>query len=300
MKDWKADLLAIKNLPEQNDKILHQKDKPEEKTKASSSTLIKPLELEKKILLIIRKIESLNASLEEITPFPLVKGNSKKIKQYQNEIKQLKTEFANLSYRFKPSLISGNKAPNTNALIIEMKSELLEREDRYQKMLLDEISIERERKQKEQELALEEERKERQRLKDALTKKALSIIKEYKIDVCSKCSDGSIYSICDDCFGTRRLSTPREGLITERFSCANLKPTCQFCGGLGFFSKQKKGMTYECNKCVNGKIKSECPACIGTQLSIHAQGALSKTDLLNEFKSNVEILKEIQELVGLK
>jgi hypothetical protein len=300
MKDWKSDLLAIKNLPEQNDKSLHDNHRPEEKTKASSSTFIKPLELEKKILLIIRKIESLNTSLEEVSPFPLVKGNSKKIKQYQNEIKQLKTEFTNLSYKFKPSLISGNKVPNTNALIIEMKHELLEREDRYQKMLLDEISIERERKQKEQELLLEEEKKERQRVKDVLTKKALSIIKEYKIDICNKCSDGSIYSLCDDCFGTKRLSTPREGLITERFSCANLKPTCQFCGGLGFFSKQKKGMTYECNKCVDGKIKSQCPSCMGAQISIHAKGTISKPDLLNELKSNLEILKEIQKFVGLK
>ncbi len=300
MKDWKSDLLAIKvQSPAQDEKIQTAR-KIEAKPATAQASFIKPLEIEKKILGTIRRIEALTISLSKIAPLPLVKGNSKLIKQHQNEIKLLKEEFATLSYKFKPSLISGSKVPNTNALLIEMKSELLQREDRYQKTLLTELKIEHEKSNKERELKLEEERKEKLRLKELLTKKALSIVKEYDISKCNKCTAGYVTSLCNECFGTQRLSQPRKGLITERFTCGNLKPNCPFCGGLGFGSRQKEGLTYECGKCTNGKQVNLCKSCKGSQLHLGKMSASTLEEMLDGLESDSKLIQEIQEFVGIK
>lgn len=312
MKDWKSDLLEIKiKAPLKNEVQLPEKSSAN-KTISTKAASIKPIETEKKILGLIRHIESLTASLLKIAPFPLVKGNSKQIKQYQREIKILKEEFTSLSYKFKPSLVNGTKVLNTNALIIEMKNELQERDTRYQKLLIAEQQLEHERQNNERELRLEKERiknkeedkeeerkqKEQAKNKELLSEKALSIIKKYDVSRCASCKYGDIVIPCDKCLGTRRLSQARKGFITERFHCSNLKPNCQFCGGLGVFSKQKEGLTYECDDCTNGKKIKSCKICRGTGLSIKNDGAIPMKEVIESLESNKDLTAEIQKIIS--
>lgn len=312
MKDWKSDLLAIKlEKPNKTEIQLSELSSSIDKANIPSSS-IKPLELERRILNLIRRIEGLSDSLSKIADFPLAKGNSKQIKKYKNEINLLKDEFTKLAYKFKPSLVSGTKVPNTNALIIEMKNELQQRDTRYQKLLIAEQQAEHERLNNERELkrekeraeAIKKEKAEERKLKAAEKKKELLInkaqahIKEYKITLCIECKNGSIVVPCDKCHGTKRLSQARMGIITERFSCGNLKPNCQFCGGLGVFSKQKEALTYECDVCTNGKKLQPCKTCKGTGITINKDGAIPQKELLEQLQSNSSLVKEIQKIAG--
>ena len=301
MKDWKSELSEIKiRSPESRVGNAPTKEQEKQNIQPLISESIKPTLAATKILTIILKIESLNIRLGEILPFALIKGNSKKIKQFQNEINILKNEFTSLAYKYKPSLISGSKVPNTNALIIQMKSELMQSESRYQKMLMKEISEERKKKQIESEVRVEEEKRELQKQKDALTQKALSLTKEFKIEVCVKCKDGESLMVCDKCDGTGLLNESRKEIVTiERFSCSNLKPNCEYCGGTGFGRRQGEILTFKCDKCVNGECYGPCKACKGTKLSFHAKGKLAVSELLDELMSNQDLLKNVQEFVGL-
>ncbi|MBT8610188.1 hypothetical protein G6660_09080 [Polynucleobacter paneuropaeus] len=312
MKDWKSDLLAIKELTPKQNEIKPPETKISNNHVVMTASSIKPIELERKILALIRRIEALASSLSKVAPYPLVKGNSKKIKQYQNEIKILKDEFATLSYKFKPSLVSGARVPNTNALLIEMKDELLQREARYQNQLLREQQLEHEKMNNERQLKLEKERaeaekrnrvkeqkqKELENKKELLSKKADALIKQCDIIKCDGCNYGNIVVPCDKCFGTKRLSHARKGIITERFSCGNLKPNCQFCGGLGVFSKQKEGLTYECDACTNGKQLESCKSCKGTGLYISMHGRRSKKKIAESLELTKDLIEVIQKKLG--
>lgn len=312
MKDWKSDLLAIRQVTPQKKEINSSQESSSQDLGVIPASLIKPLEIERKILGLIGRIEALTVSLSKIIHLPLVSGNSKKIKQYQRELKILKEEFTLLCYKFKPSLISGTKIPNTNALIIEMKNELQLRDSRYQNLLIAEQQSEHKRLNNERQLKLDKERAElikreeaeerkqieAEKKKKILINKAQELIKEHKISFCDECNLGNIVVSCDKCFGTKRLSQARKGIITERFHCDNLKPSCQFCGGLGVFSKQKEGLTYECDACTNGKKLQPCKTCKGTGLSIKKDAAIPKIVILESLESDKNLSTEIQKILG--
>jgi len=308
MKDWKSDLLAIKGLTPKQNEVKPPETKISNNHVVMTASSIKPIELERKILALIRRIEALASSLSKVEPYPLVKGNSKKINQYQNEIKILKNEFATLSYKFKPSLVSGARVPNTNALLIKMKDELLQREAHYQNQLLREQQLEHEKKNNERQLKLDKERAEAEKRnqvkeqeqrelenkKQLLSKQAIAMIKKYDIIKCDGCNYGNVVVACDKCFGTKRLSKARKDVITERFSCGNLKPNCQFCGGLGVFSKQKEGLTYECDACTNGKQLESCKRCQGTGLYVSIYDTGSRKKVFESLESNQGLVEVIQ------
>jgi hypothetical protein len=312
MKDWKTDLLGIKIKASLQNEVKSSHKSPVERTAATKASSIRPIEIEKKILAIIGHIESLTTSLTKIAPYPLVKGNSKKIKHYQREIKILKEEFTTLCYKFRPSLISSAKIQNTNALLIEMKNELQERDARYQKMLIAEQQLQHEKLNTERKLRLDKERAEAKareedeerkqkwlkEKKKILSKNALSLIKEYGLHRCEDCKDGKISVLCQKCSGTRRLSKAIKGTITERFQCGNLKPNCNFCFGTGFFSKQKEGLTYECNACSYGKNIELCKTCKGLGILINRESTIPKNDILKSLESSKELVAEIQKIIG--
>lgn len=312
MKDWKSDLLALKIITPEKIEATTPKKVTSKDAKTIAASFIKPLEVERKILSLIKHIEALSGSLAKIAPFPLVKGNSKQIKQYQKDIKILKEEFTSLCYKFKPSLVSGTKVHNTNALIIEMKYELQQRDARYQKLLIKEQQSEHERLNNELQLKLENERAEARKKEKAeerkqkvieknkkiLISKAQAFIKEFKIIFCNECNKGNVIVPCNKCHGTKRLSQARKGIISERFYCDNLKPSCQFCGGLGIFSKHKEGLTYECDACTNGKKVKPCKTCKGTGLTTKGDGSIPKNEVLNNLESNKVLASAIQKLIG--
>lgn len=296
MKDWKADLLSIKAKsnnkasPVKNTSVTTVTFSPNPNIALSAQ--LEPIEI--KILQLIRNIEGLNINLEKVAPYPLVKGNSKLIKKYQQDIKVLKTQATELIFKLKPYLLSGTKLPNTNALLIETKDELISKEEKYQNALLAQgrIKLEKDNQERIKRLAVEEaSKKERQ---DQLRKKALSAIKEFDIHTCNKCDDGYILITCPECTGTGRTSSAHKGVIVERFICGNLRPNCEICGGLGFFSKEKEVMTYECNACSGGKSLIRCKTCGGTKLMAGNGNSFPKCGFTSILKSEQELIDEIK------
>lgn len=296
MKDWKADLLSIKA---KSNKAATSVEKNTAipaaflpNPKIALSAQLEPIEI--KILQIIRNIEGLSINLEKVAPYPLVKGNSKLIKKYQQDIKLLKTQATELIFKRNPSLLSGTKLPNTNALLIETKDELLSKEERYQNALLAQgrLKIEKDNQERTKRLALEEaSKKEKQ---DQLRKKALRAIEEFDIHTCNKCDDGYILITCPECAGTGRTASAHKGVIVERFTCGNLRPNCEICGGLGFFSKEKDVMTYECNTCSGGKSLIPCKTCGGTKLMAGKGNSFPKSRFTSILKSEQELISEIK------
>ena len=285
MKDWKAELIAIKGKSSPDHAQEHPKENASKAIKKSvpvTAETIRPLEIERRILQLIQNIEELTISLNEIAPFPLVKGNSRQIKRYVNEIKLSKSEAIELIYQFKPSLLIGTKVPNTNALLIEMKGELLEREKQRH-----------EKEAAEKELLLQEEAEQ----KKILMKEVLNVIKECDIQVCKRCDEGKILVRCGACHGTGRLDSAYKDVISVRISCGNLKPNCQLCFGTGIYSKTQQAMNYQCKKCFSGKIRIPCGICKGIQL-IPANKNTNKSEwFLKLMASEPELAVQIKNIL---
>ena len=314
MKDWKAELIAIKGKSSPDHAQEHPKENASKAIKKSvpvTAETIRPLEIERRILQLIQNIEELTISLNEIAPFPLVKGNSRQIKRYVNEIKLSKSEAIELIYQFKPSLLIGTKVPNTNALLIEMKGELLERDYLYQKMLLVEERVKSEKENKERELFLEKEKQRHEKeaaekelllqeeaeQKKILMKEVLNVIKECDIQVCKRCDEGKILVRCGACHGTGRLDSAYKDVISVRISCGNLKPNCQLCFGTGIYSKTQQAMNYQCKKCFSGKIRIPCGICKGIQL-IPANKNTNKSEwFLKLMASEPELAVQIKNIL---
>jgi hypothetical protein len=304
MKDWKQKLQDMKSKTAFNSENNAGRGitQPLE-TKEQSITGSSREELEEKIINLFNDFEDTSKRLSEIQTFPLIAGNSKNIKRFQNSIKVFINEIRPLLFKHTPDLPENISQIEIEAICKKIRSRFIEKQENIQKELeeaklreatekLKEQALQKQKEIAEKKAALAEE-KNRQKI---LAKQTRDLIKLCSINKCEKCKSGSVAEYCEKCHDGR-LNTPYKTSISERFICSNLKPTCPFCFGSGTFTKEKEVMSYLCPNCINGKILVKCETCNGTQLMSGNGNTFPKQEFLDLIDSDSELLQSVKNAV---
>jgi hypothetical protein len=303
MKDWKQKLQEMKSKTEINSKTIIVRE-------STQSAAIKELtqnnsgdQLEEKIINLFNDFEDTSKRLSEIQNFPLIAGNSKNIKRFQNSIKILNSEIRTLLFKRNPDLPENISQIEIEGICKKIRNHFIENQENIRKELeearlkeatekIKEQALQKKKEVAEKKAALAEE-KNRQKL---LAKKTRDLIKLCSINKCEKCKSGSVAEYCRKCHGGR-LNTPYKTSISERFICSNLKPTCPFCFGIGTFTKEKEVMSYLCPDCINGQILFKCETCNGTQLMSGNGNTFPKQEFLDLIDGDSELLQSVKNAV---
>lgn len=297
MKDWKSELSKLKN----NSTL----DRSKKSTESELISRIDPtislhsqlLPNEKIILERSKRISLMTEKLEKLSLKPLEKGNAKLIKNFQQELQKIKVETVNLIYKTMPHLLKGNKLPNSNALLIEVQTELIEKDNRYQAALRAQANIKFEKEDRERQIRLQKESEEVELKKVTIEKKIFAAVKKYDLQICQECNDGQILTTCSTCFGSGRVDKPYKSTVVERFTCGNLRPNCEKCGGLGVYSLEREALTYQCPDCSGGKLFMKCEFCLGSRLIAGKSKGISKNKFKDFLDSHQSILTDIKKFL---
>ena len=297
MKDWKSELSKLKSNSIPNRKQSSNKSELISSVDPTVSLYSQLLPNEKLILERSRRISSMIEKLEKLSLIPLEKGNAKLIKNFQQELKKIKAETVDLIYKTMPHLLKGNKLPNSNALLIEVQAELIEKDNRYQAALRAQANLKFEKEDRERQIRLQKEREEYELNKSIIEKKITAAVKKFDLQICQECNDGQVLTTCLTCFGSGRVDKPYKSTVTERFACGNLRPNCEKCGGLGVYSLEREALTYQCPDCSGGKLFMKCEFCLGSKLVAGQSKAISKNKFTDFLESNQSILGDIKKFI---
>ncbi len=284
MADWKSQLKSIEISERKKIDLEPTKANEERTTRTHDDSYYNLASI---IDRLIKKISSEKKKSYKEKNFNL-------IKELEKELDTRRRENINLIARLRqyyPDLSVSEIGARQHILEAEIKNKKSELEaKRVAKLKAEEL------RKREEELrleAIEEERVKKELA--ARQKKSKDLISFYKIKKCKQCTGGYQTIICPNCHGTL-ICSPREIVVSQRFSCSNTSPKCPTCSGTGVGWQEKKVISTTCD-CRNGMAVVACETCYGTRLEATNQ---SQKDLIDQIKSDLEVVKIIKKLIKFR